>query len=367
MRIMYICGMYVPSHGGAEISMYSILKKLKEKYGWGILTVTDERYSKTKKLKQFNEIRIHTVSHKNREKGIEKEIIHFKPNVIITQLMWSDIALKLANKYSIPSIMRVCKVSIEISLAKDSQYAPTAIISTSKFVKDYVLGHWERESTIIKPLVEIENYIMKKEEFSPFENEFIFMFNPLERKGGLVFKEIANRLPSLKFGTVLGWSSLKEKPDSNTFSEEYIKRITESEGSVFDGSLPEYVNFDNCNNIKVFPPENNPKKLYKKIRILLVPSQWEEAFGRVAIEAMANGIPVIASDIAGLRDSVGDGGILIEKENVNKWVKEILKFKNKQYYKKMLKRAKNWVKNNYSEDNILKETAELIKNVASQR
>lgn len=366
MRIIYICGMYVPSHGGAEISAYSLLKNLKRRFNWDILAITDKRYEKTKKLKQFNEIRIYTVSHKNREKGIERSIIRFKPNVIITQLMWSDIALKLANKYSIPSIMRVCKVPIKISLAKGSKYAPLAIISTSKFVKEYVLKHWKRESTIINPLVEIGNYLIKKEEFFPYENEFIFMFNPLERKGGLIFKEIVNRLPSLKFGTVLGWSSLKKRPDSNTFSKEYIKRITKSEGLVFDGSLPEYVNFDDCNNVKVFPPEDEPKKLYEKIKILLVPSQWEEAFGRVAIESMVNGIPVIASNIAGLRDSVGDGGILIEKDNINKWVKEILKFKNKQYYKKMSKKAKKWVKNNYSEENILKETAELIKNVASQ-
>lgn len=371
MKIMYVCGMYVPSHGGAEISMYSLLKKLQEKFGWEILTITDERYEKTKNLEEFNKIQIHTTSHDNREKKIEKKILEFKPDVIITQLMWSDVALKLANKHLVPSIMRVCKVPLELNLAKGSDYFPTTIISTSKSVKEYVTKRWNRESKIIKPLVEIENYIIKKENFDPSQNSFIFMFNPLQRKGGLIFKEIAKKLPSEKFGTVLGWSSLKEDRSSNKFSSEYIKRITESERSTFDGILPEYASFDDCDNIKVLPSEDDPRVFYEQMKILLIPSQWEEAFGRVATEAMVNGIPVIASNVAGLKDSVGNGGILVEKDNVNKWVEEILKFNNAEYYKKMSEKAKNWVENNYSEDNILKETADLINNlikkIVSQR
>jgi len=368
MKIMYICGMYVPSHGGAEISAYSLLRNLKNKFNYDILTITDERYKRTENLSGFNEIKLHTIPHNNRVKKIEEKILEFKPDIIITQLMWSDVALKLAKKYSIPSIMRVCKVPIEISLAKNSEYAPTAIISTSKFVKDYVLKHWNRESTIINSLVQIEDYLITKKDFFPFKNELIFMFNPLERKGGLVFREIAKQLPSLKFGTVLGWSSLKDKQDSNTFSKEYIKRITESEGSVFDGSLPEYVNLDDCSNIKVFPPEDNPKKLYEKIKILLIPSQWEEAFGRVAVEAMANGIPVVASNVAGLRDSVADGGILVEKDDINRWIDEIKRLSSdKGYFSMISKREKDFVKKNYSEDDILKETVKMIKSVASQR
>lgn len=96
------------------------------------------------------------------------------------------------------------------------------------------------------------------------------------------------------------------------------------------------------------------------MKILPIPSQWEEAFGRVAIEAMVNGIPVIASNVAGLRDSVGEGGILIEKDNLSQQVDEILKLNDMGYYKKISKKAKNWVKKNYSEDNILKESKNLI-------
>ena len=365
MRIIYVCGMYVPSHGGAEISMYSILKNLQEKLGWEILSVTDVRYKKTEELDDFNKIKLHLTSHENREMEIEKAILNFKPDIIMTQLMWSDIALKLAKKHSISSIIRVCKVPLELDLGEDSNYSPTAIIATSNSVKKYVLEHWKRKSSIIKPLVEVKNYTIEKENFNSSENKLIFMFNPLQRKGGLIFKKITEKMSSKKFGTVLGWSSLKDNKGSGKFSREYIKRITESEGSTFDGSLPDYINFEKCKNVKIFESEDNPRILYEQIRVLLIPSQWEEAFGRVAIEAMSNGIPVIASNVAGLKDSVGGGGILLEKDNVEAWINEIEKLDDEKYYLKISKKAKEFVKVNYSEDEIVNGVKKLIEKLTS--
>ena len=174
MKVMYICGMYVPSHGGAEISMYSLLKNLKKKLNWEILSVTDERYSVTKTNNNFNKVPIRTINHSNRLNEIEKLIIEFKPDVIITQLMWSDIALKLDKKHSIPSIMRVCKVPLELDLTEKSNTSPTAIVSTSKSVKNYVKENWNRGSEIIKPLVEVGNYIIKDKNFEPIKNNLVF-------------------------------------------------------------------------------------------------------------------------------------------------------------------------------------------------
>ena len=49
-----------------------------------------------------------------------------------------------------------------------------------------------------------------------------------------------------------------------------------------------------------------------------------EAFGRVSIEAQINGIPVIASHIGGLTESVGDGGILIDPQApTDEWVEAV--------------------------------------------
>lgn len=63
-------------------------------------------------------------------------------------------------------------------------------------------------------------------------------------------------------------------------------------------------------NITLHPPRNDMRTLYARARLLLAPSQWEEAWGRVATEAQINGIPVLASDRGGLPESVGPGGVL---------------------------------------------------------
>jgi glycosyltransferase involved in cell wall biosynthesis len=54
------------------------------------------------------------------------------------------------------------------------------------------------------------------------------------------------------------------------------------------------------------------KEFYGKIDLLLVPSIAEEAFTRVSIEAAVNGIPVIANNVGGIPEALGDSGILID-------------------------------------------------------
>ncbi len=46
-------------------------------------------------------------------------------------------------------------------------------------------------------------------------------------------------------------------------------------------------------------------------RLLVVPSVFPEPFGRVAAEAMINGIPALVSDRGALPETVGDGGIVL--------------------------------------------------------
>jgi len=68
------------------------------------------------------------------------------------------------------------------------------------------------------------------------------------------------------------------------------------------------------------------RQIYKHTKILLVPSQWAEAYGRVASEVHISGIPVIASNIGGLPEAVGQGGVLLEpKGDVAPWVEAVKK------------------------------------------
>jgi glycosyltransferase involved in cell wall biosynthesis len=56
------------------------------------------------------------------------------------------------------------------------------------------------------------------------------------------------------------------------------------------------------------------RAIYRRARIVLAPSRWEEAFGRIAAEAHVSGIPVIAAARGGLPEAVGEGGLLIDAD-----------------------------------------------------
>ena len=55
----------------------------------------------------------------------------------------------------------------------------------------------------------------------------------------------------------------------------------------------------------------NPRDIYQPTRVLLVPSVWEEASGRVVAEALMNGIPPLVSDRGGLAESCNGAGFVL--------------------------------------------------------
>jgi glycosyltransferase involved in cell wall biosynthesis len=67
-------------------------------------------------------------------------------------------------------------------------------------------------------------------------------------------------------------------------------------------------------NIVLRPPTLDMRSVYREAKIILVPSRWVEAWGRVVSEAQISGIPALAARLGGLPESVGDGGVLINPD-----------------------------------------------------
>jgi hypothetical protein len=58
-------------------------------------------------------------------------------------------------------------------------------------------------------------------------------------------------------------------------------------------------------------PLGPPRQFLGRAGVVLVPSRWPEPFGRVAVEAMAGGVPVLASRVGGLAEVVGDSALAV--------------------------------------------------------
>ena len=54
----------------------------------------------------------------------------------------------------------------------------------------------------------------------------------------------------------------------------------------------------------------DPRDFYRVSRAVLMPSLWRESLGRVVIEALANGIPILASDRGALPETLGEAGFV---------------------------------------------------------
>ncbi len=69
--------------------------------------------------------------------------------------------------------------------------------------------------------------------------------------------------------------------------------------------------------------DNELPYYYAAADIFALPSVWYESFGIVLIEAMACGKPVIGSSIGGIPYVIGDAGILVPPNDVNKLASEL--------------------------------------------
>jgi glycosyltransferase involved in cell wall biosynthesis len=119
---------------------------------------------------------------------------------------------------------------------------------------------------------------------------FVTFVNPEPGKGLALFwrlaVEAADRLPALRFLVVEGrWTA----------------RMMAQAGIALD-RLP---------NVTVVPHQRDVRRIWARTSVLIVPSVMPEAFGMVVQEAQLNGVPVIASRLAGLPEAANGGGVLI--------------------------------------------------------
>ncbi|GHE00326.1 glycosyl transferase family 1 [Streptomyces alanosinicus] len=95
----------------------------------------------------------------------------------------------------------------------------------------------------------------------------------------------------------------------------------------------------NCEVVDGVPGKEMREHVYGRARVVLMPSLYE-SWGRVAVEAFASGIPVIAHPTPGLVESMGEAGIFAYRDDVNAWIHALMSLKDPDNWARASRRAK---------------------------
>jgi glycosyltransferase involved in cell wall biosynthesis len=133
----------------------------------------------------------------------------------------------------------------------------------------------------------------------------VLFVNPVRVKGWEIAAAVAERLPQVKFTFLESW---RLEP---AWRAQCRTRI---------GTLA------NC---EWREATRDMRPVWAQTRLLLMPSVWEECWGRSASEAHVNGLPVVASSRGGLPETVGPGGVVLDVHTpVAGWAAEVERLMN---------------------------------------
>jgi glycosyltransferase involved in cell wall biosynthesis len=194
--------------------------------------------------------------------------------------------------------------------AEDSNAHPALMpvagyLSNSHFTASRFRTLYGIDSDVIPPVFRSERYRTDR------QGKFVTFINPVAVKGVDLALAVARRCRNIPFCFVKGWPL---SPLDRVRLKRKLKKLPNA----------------------TFRENVEMKDIYRATRVLLVPSQWQETWGRVASEAHYSGIPVVASNRGGLPESVGPGGVILPFDApVNQWVEVINRlWSDEAYYRK---------------------------------
>lgn len=212
-----------------------------------------------------------------------------RPDAVLIQAERADQIIDITLKKGIIPILYLHR-ELDIHYCPAPHRLPLILVN-SRFVQNRLSERYGIRAELLYPAVNLASYRLERN-----SREYITMINPVVPKGIKTFLQIAADMPERRFLVVEGWGTPKN-------ILQLIRKFP---------------------NITYMPRQFDIRRAYSMTHILLVPSQWEEPFGRVIVEAGAGGIPVIASKVGGIPEALGEGGILIDDyRNPLSWIRAI--------------------------------------------
>ena len=220
--------------------------------------------------------------------GLGKVVHKVQPNFAVVESNSLDYLVAL-REHGIPAVIRLHDTALHALKGDPGQHLPSQFIAVSNYLADRFAEKYAFRPAVLPPLVHKERCATQT------TRKKVVFVNPRSVKGGDIAISIAANCPDIPFLFFQAWTE-----------DDEVRALKSRAKSL--------------SNIEWRPSVMDAKELYKEAHTVLIPSQADETWGRIATEAHFSGIPVIASKRGGLIESVGPGGVLLDpKATINEW------------------------------------------------
>jgi glycosyltransferase involved in cell wall biosynthesis len=259
---------------------------------------------------------------------LDETLRDFKPDVVLTSCPEptatandvQEMVERLADAGA-PIVLYVHELTETLPMFEKARRHLASIVTNSRFMAGVISERWDCECHVVYPVPDWRSFHAEQE-----GGPYITFFNPAPHKGLEIAHTLVTRVfPDRPFLFVEGFLD----PEARGIA------LYRSANLVHARSSPDV------------------STIYGMTRTVIVPSQWQEPFGRIALEAMHCGIPVVASKTGGLVESVGEGGILVDDfTDVTAWAKAILSLDDARYRRGWIEAGREHASRFHLEDEI---------------
>jgi len=218
---------------------------------------------------------------------MQQRIAAFRPDLVLTQLEGCEAIAAAAIEARVPVVLWVHDNEFMYFKGRLGPNPLLLAVSATDFVAGSMAERFGYHSPVLYPPVDLDRCRAPRDPAA----DAVTLINPVREKGVQIALAVAALLPHRRFLFVETWP------------------LTGTRGAELRPSLARLPN------VTLRPPSPAIGAVYARTKVLLAPSQCVEAFCTVALEANANGIPVVASRIGGIPTTLGEGGVLLSPDS----------------------------------------------------
>ena len=276
--IMHSCAATVKA--GAELVAHELTKYL-QKAGWNIRIML---YDHT--MESFDGIPLIKMPYQAPLDDNCKRVLE-QTDILLTQNFIPEDAIQIAEQFNLPICFFLHLDVEKIEILQQRWTVPVYIVYNAMTQHEVVptIHQW----TVVRPHVNYEKFEAIADKAR--SGKYVTLLNCFENKGGKTLKLLAEMMPDIPFVGVKGGYG----------------------DQIIDGKFP---------NLTYKDHSANPLPYYAESRIIIMPSR-SESWGRVALEGMAAGIPVIVGDTPGLRECTASAAPICKQNDIECWIREI--------------------------------------------